>query len=85
MGPLKCKCGHTGHANSCLVRVGLTECGCKVLPPPTDDELLLAFVEECPSMAIDNYRRRVGLDWRLTPYFLYEHLEREWQHRMGTK
>jgi hypothetical protein len=55
------------------------------LPPPTDDELLLAFVEQCPSMAINDYRRRVDLDWRLTPYHLYEHFEREWARRMGPK
>jgi hypothetical protein len=53
------------------------------LPQPTDDELLLAFVEDCPSMAVDNYRRRVGINWYSS--YLFEHLKEAWHRRMYDK
>ncbi len=55
------------------------------LPLPTDDELLLAFVDDCPSMAISDYRQRCNLDWRLTPWYLHDHFRREWDKRMNLK
>ena len=52
-------------------------------PPPTDDELLLAFVEECPYMALDNYARRVGLDPGIkASRYLFEWFEKQWYDRM---
>jgi hypothetical protein len=55
------------------------------LPPPTDDELLLAFVEMCPNMAMQDYVRRTGIDYRITFYFIYDHFESEWNRRMNDK
>jgi hypothetical protein len=54
------------------------------LPPPTDDELLLAFVDDCPSMAAQDYQRRTRIDWLLTPH-IRDHFEREWEKRMNSK
>ena len=83
---MTCKCGHAAHIYECQAKVlGFTTCGCKLLPPPTDDELLLAFVEMCPHQAISDYRRRCCLDWLLPPEILYDHLEQEWTNRMRAK
>lgn len=53
------------------------------LPPPTDDELLRAFVDLCPYMAMDDYHHRTGVDYRLTPTYIYERFEMAWAERMG--
>ena len=83
---MTCQCGHSDHVFECKVMcLGIAPCGCTRLPPPTDDELLLAFVDNCPSMAINDYRHRLGLDWRLTPSFIHAHLAQEWDRRMNGK
>ena len=52
------------------------------LPPLTDDELLLAFVEDVPHIAMTVYCHRTGVDYCLTNWCLLDHFEREWRRRM---
>jgi hypothetical protein len=54
-----------------------------MLPPPTDDELLLAFVDDCPSQAVQDYRRRTGTDWVIGSADILDHMEREWKRRVN--
>jgi len=52
------------------------------LPAPTDDELLKAFVDQAPHTAMNDYRHRTGIDYRITAWAIYDFFEEEWQHRM---
>ena len=52
-------------------------------PPPTDDELLLAFVEHCPSMATADYARRLRLDLRTADWVSINDLFiNQWEKRL---
>jgi hypothetical protein len=56
------------------------------LPPPTDDELLLAFVDNCPNMAMADYVRRNCMDRHAFVFLrIFDHFEREWKRRMKSK
>jgi len=56
------------------------------LPPPTDDELLLAFVDDLPNMAFNDYRHRTNIWWeKAFDFDLRDHFEREWEKRMNSK
>lgn len=53
--------------------------------PPTDDELLNAFVNRNLAMTAADYARRLGLDTTTDPNFwpdLYAYLEEQWYERM---
>ena len=54
------------------------------LPPPTDRELLLAFVDDEPSRATQDYVRRTGVDYQLLwNGTIRQHFEQEWEERMA--
>lgn len=52
------------------------------LPQPTDDELLLAYVDNCPNQAMSDYRRRLILDRAIETSYIRERFEAAWKERM---